>query len=104
AEAAGAARLERRRSLHRALRKGRTVKMTTLAAAVALLAAAGALAACTAAGPVQTPGITDPDAPATPVETVFDPADANEDRAVTAHEQEQWDRKQPREYTKADGT
>lgn len=41
----------------------------TLTAAVALLAAAGALAACTAAGPVQTPGVTDPGTPTTPVET-----------------------------------
>jgi hypothetical protein len=75
----------------------------TLTAAVALLAAAGALAACTAVGPVQTPGITDPDAPATPVESQapeFDPADLDQDGVVTGWERDQFARQS---YTLPDG-
>lgn len=79
-----------------------TIKYIT-ATATALIAGL-ALAACTAAGPVQTPGVTDPGVPATPVESqepVFDPADLDQDGVVTGWERDQFARQS---YTLPDGT
>jgi len=77
--------------------------MTTIAtktlALIAALAATIALTGCTTTGFESHPSA--PTASSTPT---FDPADTDQDGTVTGFEQEQHDRKQPRDYTLADGT
>ncbi len=76
----------------------RIITITVAAATTTVLALTG----CTILTPAPEPVVS-----SAPVETTapeFDPADLDQDGTVTAWEQGQYDRKQPREYTKADGT